>query len=175
MSKYTHSKMKRHFNSLFVLLAIVSLSSCATIFTKSSYPVTITTSPEGAQVQITNRAGCEVYAGNTPASVRLKSSAKYMAREEYTITLTKEGYQQRKVFIDANLDGWYLGNILLGGFIGMLIVDPASGAMYKLAVDEINETLVPTENATTEARELLIYDINDLPAGISANDLVRLN
>lgn len=30
------------------------------------------------------------------------------------------------------MDGWYWGNILFGGLIGMLAVDPATGAMYKL-------------------------------------------
>ena len=30
------------------------------------------------------------------------------------------------------MDGWYIGNILFGGLIGMLIVDPATGAMYNL-------------------------------------------
>lgn len=30
------------------------------------------------------------------------------------------------------MDGWYMGNLLFGGFIGFLIVDPATGAMWKL-------------------------------------------
>jgi len=30
------------------------------------------------------------------------------------------------------MSGWYWGNILIGGLIGMLVVDPLTGAMYKL-------------------------------------------
>lgn len=38
------------------------------------------------------------------------------------------------------MDGWYIGNLLFGGLIGMLIVDPATGAMYKLD-DSVYATL----------------------------------
>ncbi len=34
--------------------------------------------------------------------------------------------------LEATLDGWYIGNIIFGGLIGFLIVDPLTGAMWKL-------------------------------------------
>lgn len=34
------------------------------------------------------------------------------------------------------MDGWYLGNLLFGGLIG-LIVDAANGSMYKLTPDQV--------------------------------------
>ena len=30
------------------------------------------------------------------------------------------------------MDGWYAGNILIGGLLGLLIIDPATGSMWKL-------------------------------------------
>ena len=36
------------------------------------------------------------------------------------------------VQIQGKLDGWYFGNLLFGGLIGMVIVDPITGAMYRL-------------------------------------------
>ena len=30
------------------------------------------------------------------------------------------------------MDGWYIGHILFGGLIGFLIIDPATGSMWKL-------------------------------------------
>lgn len=30
------------------------------------------------------------------------------------------------------MNGWYIGNLLFGGIIGLLIVDPATGAMWTL-------------------------------------------
>jgi hypothetical protein len=32
--------------------------------------------------------------------------------------------------ITGTMSGWYIGNILFGGLIGMLAVDPVTGAMY---------------------------------------------
>ena len=32
----------------------------------------------------------------------------------------------------GQLDEMYWGNCLIGGLIGMLLIDPATGAMYKL-------------------------------------------
>lgn len=158
---------------LFALCALVILvSSCATIFTPTKYQVAFNTTPEGAGITIENREGKVIFEGTTPTTVKLKSSAGYMKKEEYKITFTKDGYDQKVVHISAELDGWYIGNILLGGFPGMLIVDPLSGAMYKIAKEdrEINETLQPTSE-----HALQVYDINNLPDNISKEDLVRIS
>ena len=117
---------------------MASLTSCATLFTSTKYPVTFNSTPEGAGITIENRAGVVVFDGKTPASVKLKSSAGYMKKEEYKVTFTKDGYAQKVVHISAELDGWYIGNILIGGWLGMLIVDPLSGAMYKIARGQRN-------------------------------------
>ena len=68
----------------FFVLAIISiaLSSCATIFTKSRYPITFNTNPEGATISIENRAQRVIYEGISPATVTLKAAAGYMKREE---------------------------------------------------------------------------------------------
>jgi hypothetical protein len=57
--------------SAFLLL----LPSCASIVSKTNWPLTINSNPSGAQIVVTNRAGIEVYKGNTPASMTLKSGA----------------------------------------------------------------------------------------------------
>ena len=96
-----------------------------------------------------------------------------MQKEEYTITFAKDGYVQKTVHISAELDGWYIGNLLLGGLPGMLIIDPLSGAMYKIADEDqdVRETLAPVSGDVA----LQVYDINNLPSGISKDDLVCLN
>ena len=152
-----------------VILCSLLLSSCATIFTKSSYPVAINSYPNGAQITIRNQAGTIIYLGKTPALVQLKSAAGYMSRGEYQIEIKKEGYQTQINYISASIDGWYIANILLGGVIGMLIVDPASGAMYKIKDQQINANLVPISTA-----DLVIYDINNLPKGIDKADLIAI-
>ena len=171
--KQIKSTLMKTLTRLFALCALVmAVSSCATIFTATKYPVAFNTTPEGAGITIENREGKVIFEGVTPTTVKLKSSAGYMKKEEYKITFTKDGYTQKVVNISAELDGWYIGNILLGGVIGMLIVDPASGAMYKIAKEDrvINETLQPTNE-----QALQVYDINNLPDNISKEDLVRIS
>lgn len=166
-------KLMKIIRLLAICALMASLTSCATLFTSTKYPVTFNSTPEGAGITIENRAGVVVFDGKTPASVKLKSSAGYMKKEEYKVTFTKDGYAQKVVHISAELDGWYIGNILIGGWLGMLIVDPLSGAMYKIAKEdrEINETLEPVSNEYA----LQVYDINHLPNGVNKDDLVRIN
>lgn len=55
----------------------------------------------------------------------------------------------------------------------MLIVDPASGAMYKFSETMIHTDLKSNNgNAVAEEMELRIIDINQVPKGI---ELVRIN
>ena len=134
--------------------------------------MSIYTEPAGASVTIENRANRMIFTGVTPTTVKLKSAAGYFKKEEYKVTITKLGYAPKVITITANLDGWYVGNILLGGFIGMLIVDPASGAMYKIAKNDriISETLLPSKELS-----LQILDINKLPEGYTHLNLEKIN
>jgi hypothetical protein len=95
---------------------------------KSSYPLSINSTPSGAKLSITDKAGKEIYLGNTPATVKLKAGAGFFSRAEYQVRFSNPGYNDKTVPVIFDLDGWYFGNILLGGLIGMLIVDPATGA-----------------------------------------------
>lgn len=144
---------------------IMISSSCATIVSKSKYPVTIDSTPRGADVTVTNRRGDQIFSGKTPTLVRLKSGAGFFTNAKYAIKISKDGFTTKTVELRATLNGWYLGNLVFGGLVGLLIVDPASGAMYKLKQLDVNETL---ENdgktaAATQTHQLRIYDINEIP------------
>ncbi len=62
----------------------------------------------------------------------LNASAGFFSGENYTVDLQKDGYSPQTLTVASGLDGWYVGNILFGGLIGLLIIDPATGAMWKL-------------------------------------------
>ena len=47
-----------------------------------------------------------------------------------SFTAEKEGYESQTQVLHTTLNGWYLGNIIFGGLIGLLLVDPATGAMW---------------------------------------------
>src|SRR5687768_8963711 len=127
--------------SLIALSIFVIFSSCASIVSKSNWPFSVQTEPAGASVSIVNRKGIEVFSGKTPAALKLRSGSGYFGKETYVVTITSPGYETKKVTVECKVNGWYFGNILIGGLLGMLIIDPATGAMYQLASDGVYESL----------------------------------
>lgn len=132
----------RKFKSLFcVLFSVTLLSSCATIFTGSSKKVSFSSTPDSAKLVITNINGETIFEGYTPAIVKLKAGGGYFKNQNYTVNFTKDGYDPVVKHITSSLNGWYFGNILIGGLIGMVFVDPATGAMYKIDTEAMDATL----------------------------------
>jgi hypothetical protein len=129
-----------------LLAASIALltSGCATIFGDDAYPVHVTSSPSGAAIEIKDEAGNIVYNGATPATVKLASSAGYFDGEMYTVKFSKPGYADETFVVNSGIEGWYWGNLLLGGILGMLIIDPTTGAMYDLPT-KAGATLKPLE------------------------------
>jgi len=88
--------------------------------------------PSGADFDIVNKKGGMVYSGVTPEQVTLKADAGYFSGERYQVTYVKDEYEPHIKTLDTSVDGWYWVNIIFGGLLGMLIIDPATDAMYKL-------------------------------------------
>jgi hypothetical protein len=78
--------------------------------------------------------------GVTPSIVTLEAGDGYFKKASYSIKYSKESYEDKWQVLEPKLDPWYYGNLLIGGFIGFLIVDPISGAMYKFP-DQVNISL----------------------------------
>lgn len=156
---------------IFLLASASLLSSCASIVSHSNWPVTLSSAPVGATVSVIDRGGREVYSGVTPAQVRLKSNAGFFRRAQYTINFTKAGFAPKAIPLEADLNGWYFGNLLFGGAIGMLIVDPATGAMYRISQRDVQAALVPTtafELNPTAPNGLRIVSLDEVPAATRA-------
>ncbi|MFC0708435.1 hypothetical protein [Azorhizophilus paspali] len=115
-----------------IMSAASVVTGCASLFGETQYPVAISSFPPGANYKITNQAGESIMSGVTPDQPTLKSSAGYFDGERYEVEFTKDGYESETEVLDSGIDGWYWWNILIGGLIGMLIVDPITGAMYDL-------------------------------------------
>ena len=151
-----------------VTILITMLSGCSSIISKSDYAISINSTPDEAKFVVTNKAGQKVHGGTTPSTVTLKSSSGFFSGETYTISFTKNGYTTKMHTITSDIDGWYFGNILFGGLIGMLIVDPATGAMYNLP-DRI-EVSLDSNVSSTKPESLTISTIDSL----TAEDISRL-
>ena len=164
---------KMYLKMTAIMMASVFLfSSCASIVSKSTYPLSINSSPSNAKVSITDKKGKEIYLGNTPATVKLKAGAGFFSKAEYQVKFSSPGYDDKIVPITFKLDGWYFGNILIGGLLGMLIIDPATGAMWKIETEFLNETL--SKSTASIDPEMKIMNINEIPENWKTH-LVRVN
>ena len=72
----------------------------------------------------------------TPTTVTLDRGAGYFRKQTYRVEFEMNGAKD-SVNIEARLNGWYIGNFLIGGIIGFLIVDPLTGAMWDLSPDRV--------------------------------------
>lgn len=135
--------------TLLAVAATTLLAGCATILSKVDYPVNLVSEAEGTKVSVVDEMGVTVFTGTTPAQVTLPAGKSYFNALEYSFIFQKEGQAAQTVKIKGELDPWYFGNILFGGIPGLLIVDPLTGAMFKLP-ETITPTGVPAKKAETD-------------------------
>jgi hypothetical protein len=128
----------------FLLSSILFLSSCATIISGSRQIVEITSEPSSAKVYIN-----EIEIGQTPVQKNLKRN------QEYQLTLKLDGYKTYETKLEKKFNAWYIGNIVFGGLIG-IIIDPITGAMHKLKPEEIDGNLKSGTTYRTESGNIFI-------------------
>jgi len=135
--------MRMNYKSLFAAVPCILSVGCASIVSSPNRPVAITSNPLGASFVVKKENGMAVSSGVTPSTITLNSSEGYFRPAKYVVDFTK-GKQTQSVPLTATMNGWYVGNILFGGLIGLLIVDPATGAMWKL-----DDTVIANFSHTT--------------------------
>ncbi len=134
------------------LLICLHFGACASIVSGGPKKVTVNTKPPGARVTVYNKEGKAISTNQTPTTLSLVRSRGYFQGEDYRIVIEKPGYKRAEVTVHATINGWYFGNLAFGGVIGMLVVDPLTGAMYTLEPDHIDQTLTPAGGASTGRR-----------------------
>lgn len=158
--------------SIVIGVSVFALAGCASIVSKSEYPVAITSNPLGAEFTVKRANGIPVSNGVTPATMVLSASDGYFKPAKYLIEFRRKGVVQT-VPLNAKLDGWYFGNILFGGLIGLLIVDPATGSMWSLS-DTVVSTFQQSADVGFNNRELRIVHLDSVPFKMRGQ-LVALN
>jgi hypothetical protein len=131
------------FSLSICFLSSFVLAGCASILSDSRYPVSISTDPPAALIEIKDQNGVVRHVGTSPTTAVLDSGSGYFTRARYTVTATKDGYNPATLPLQNSIDGWYWGNIILGGLIGFLIVDPITGAMFEIDNPVATMSLAP--------------------------------
>lgn len=175
MTNKQHQSLRALCVSVLSATALFS-TGCASIVHSGQRNVTINSTPTGAKVVIVKaNTGEAVHSGVTPLTVSLNPKRGYFKGQAYTLKLELEGYQTAEVAIKPELSGWYLGNIIFGGLIGMLAVDPATGAMWNLTPEKIEQPLTASQASLIKNGEgFVIVLASQLTANERAN-MVRVN
>lgn len=155
--------------AMMFLFASTVLAGCATIMGKSAAEaLNVRSAPDQANVVITDESGTKIFEGKTPTSLPLEKKKGFFSGKKYAVTIKKEGFAEQTVIVDTKVNGWYIGgNLLFGGILGWLIIDPATGAMWKLDTNEINVTLdAPKQGMVIERNKARIVLLEDVPLSL---------
>lgn len=161
--------------ALVVVLAsmMVFTQGCASIIEGSKGTVSITSEPTGAAYTIYNRKGKAVDSGMTPATVTLKRGAGYFSAQKYTVKFEKDGCAPCEARIKTGLSLWYAGgNLIFGGLLGYLVVDPLTGAMWTLS--DLHVNMEPGFQANATEDTIKIMTIDQVPPELRPR-LIRIN
>lgn len=132
--------MKNFFKlSSIALTLILFLTSCATIIHGGDQDITINTTPSGAKIKVVDlNNNTEVGNFLSPCIVNLDRGFGFFEKGRYSIEVEKAGYSKKIINVKGSVDGWYIiGNFFIGGLLGWLVVDPATGAMWELRPERI--------------------------------------
>ena len=131
-------------HAIACLCVAALLSGCATIATgtKQSVSVNVVNAP-GAKCAGVDQEERKYYWNDTPASVMVQKGDGPM-----TLTCERKGFKKTIHKFDEIFQGATLGNILLGGGIG-IIIDAASGAA-QIYPNEVKLVMEPEDGASRE-------------------------
>jgi hypothetical protein len=137
--------MKMQFGRLvtitFTGFLMLCLMGCASIVDGRGRKISVRSEPSDAKVTVFNSKGTELNSQQTPATFLLERSTGYFSGANYRLVIEKPGYVPTEVALKSTIDGWYFGNIIFGGVIGLLIIDPATGAMWTLSPRDVDVAL----------------------------------
>ncbi|HWL41052.1 MAG TPA: PEGA domain-containing protein [Gemmatimonadaceae bacterium] len=146
------------------LIAIVTLSACASIMHGKSQDVGISSSPTGATVTIDNQSG-----GQTPFIANLSR------KDNHIVKLELAGFAPAEMTLTRKTSGWVWGNILFGGLIG-LAVDAITGGLYNLTPEQLTSTLAAQQASIAPTKDgiyvILAREVD--PSWIKVGQLVPL-
>jgi hypothetical protein len=116
---------------IILCAAIIATSfGCASIMHGTTQDVTVMSNPSLAKVTVD---GLNV--GRTPVVAHLSRSANHV------MSIELEGFEPYQTALTKEVSGWFWGNILFGGLVGIAI-DALDGGMYALTPEQLQAEMV---------------------------------
>jgi hypothetical protein len=129
-----------------VVLGAALLTGCATVTTGSKQSITLLSDPEGATCLMEREGETIGAVSSTPGSVMVGKD-----KDPIDIACNKPGYLDGSRTVESTFQGATLGNVLIGGVIGIAI-DAGSGAMNRYP-ESVELTLIPESFDSADARD----------------------
>jgi len=147
---------------------LATTAACATVVGGTTQEVYVDTEPKGAACTANRQGAAVSFVKPTPGKVTLSRS-----KETVTLACNLDGYEQSNEVLVASFSGATVGNILLGGLVGVAI-DAASGANNKYP-ERVMVILTPSSFPSDEARDAHYAGIRQrIDAGAKAEiDLIN--
>jgi hypothetical protein len=120
--------------------ALLMLTGCASIISRTSQEVVVNTNPPGANCSLIRKGVSIARVNPTPGAATIKKT-----KHDITISCAKVGYQTATYMDHSGVAGSTFGNIVAGGLVGWGI-DSASGADNKYE-SPVNISMVPVPPA----------------------------
>jgi hypothetical protein len=151
------------------------VAGCATIVHSGPRPIAVASTPSGAKVSIYDRSNTLVQTNTTPFVAQLSTKYGYFKGQSYRLVFEMPSYTPAEVNLGSTVSGWYIGNLLFGGLIGMLIVDPLTGAMYNLAPEKIEQPLTPSQAEVVRDGKGILVVLTSQATDHERAEMVRVN
>jgi len=119
--------MKQYAYLIFLLFLT---NSCATLISGTTQEVTFNSEPQDVEVTVGGKV-----IGKTPLTIQLDK------KSGQSVEFNLEGYKRQTRSLTTTMDGWFWGNILLGGLIGST-TDGISGSMHEYSPNQYYVTMV---------------------------------
>ena len=138
--------MKKLFRLPVLMLALATLSACATVTSGTDHTLLVESDPAGAACML-RRDGANIGAVNpTPSAIRISKS-----RHDITVNCEKAEHEPTSRTVAAGFQAMTLGNVLIGGVVG-LAADLASGAAITYP-ESVKVVLWPRSFPSAAARD----------------------
>jgi len=148
---------------------------CASIVHSGNRSININTEPVGAKATMSKPDGSIIGMQTTPCTFSLDPRRGYFKGQSYTLKLELAGYKTTQVELHTELSGWYFGNIIFGGLIGLVIVDPLTGSMWNIAPDKIDQNLSSSQAALIRGHQGFVVVLASQITDGERKQMVRIN
>ena len=91
----------------------------------------------------------------------MKKGKGFFKEATYRVVFELNNYESKSIQINSKSEPWVWGNLAFGGIIG-LVIDGATGAIYRLDKNVLNPTLKPLVEKPVSNNTLKILDIKNL-------------